>query len=78
MKRSTPAPCSCGKARRKPWHLACADCWALVPAPLQAKVFNLYRTARGSGEHIAAIRECHEAIRRYRPLAADFLNAQQP
>lgn len=57
------APCSCGKPRSKPWHLACGDCWALVPAPLQTKVFTLFRTARGSDEHLAAVRECFAKIR---------------
>jgi hypothetical protein len=65
--KNKPAPCSCGQPRRKPWHLACAQCWALVPAPLQAKVFDLYQTARGSGDHISAVRECHEVIRANRP-----------
>lgn len=77
MAAKKPAPCSCGKPRSKPWHLACPDCWALVPAPLQKKVFDLFETERGSTFHIAAIRECHEAIRKYRPMAKDFLTAQQ-
>lgn len=77
MKTKTPAPCSCGKPRQKPWHLACTECWNLVPGPLQQEVFRLYKTERGSTFHISKVRECHEAIRRNRPLAADFLASQK-
>lgn len=56
-------PCSCGKPRAKAWHLACADCWALIPRSLQELVYRLYQTDCGSDEHVAAVRRCYEAIR---------------
>lgn len=56
-------PCSCGKPRAKSWHLACPDCWSLIPQPLQELVYRLFREAQGSDDHIAAVRRCYEAIR---------------
>lgn len=56
-------PCSCGSPRTKAWHLACPGCWALIPLALQEEVYRLYKEARGSGDHIAAVRRCYEAIR---------------
>ena len=59
---STIRNCSCGKPRTKAWHLACADCWALIPKPLQDDVYRLFKAEQGSDDHIAAVRRCYEAI----------------
>lgn len=55
-------PCSCGKQRDKDWHLACPECWALIPVPLQNEVFRLFKNERGSDKHVAAVRRCYEVI----------------
>lgn len=53
--------CSCGRPKNS-FHLACPDCWALVPRDLQHRVYDLYRKARGSPEHVEAVREAFHAI----------------
>jgi hypothetical protein len=55
--------CSCGKEKAADYHLACPSCWAFVPKPLQDRVWKLYREARGSDNHVEAVRECYEHIR---------------
>lgn len=59
-------PCSCGKPRDKHWHLACPDCWALIPTALQDEVWDEVKVRPGSPEHRSAVRRCYEAIRRGR------------
>lgn len=59
-------PCSCGNPREKDWHLACPECWSLIPKPLQDDVYRLYKSAQGSPDHIAAVRRCYDAIRERR------------
>lgn len=50
--------CMCGKWREKPWHLVCPACWGTLPQNLRDEVWTLYQVDRGSGPHLAAIREC--------------------
>lgn len=61
--RKQHAACLCGTARRKPWDVACPACWELIPADLKELVWHCFHHKRGSGEHIAAVRQCHEIIR---------------
>ena len=63
VKRPTPRPCRCGKPRAKAWHVACAECWQTLPADLREMTETLYRTKRGSGDHIAIVRQCYELLR---------------
>jgi hypothetical protein len=63
-------PCSCGKPRTKDWHLACPDCWSIIPTSQQNEVFWLFKTERGSNRHIAAVRRCYEVIRASREQSA--------
>lgn len=53
--------CSCGNAKHA-IHVACGQCWAHVPAPLQQRVRHLYKTARGSDSHREAVGEAYRAI----------------
>jgi len=69
MEKAT-GTCRCGEPKKQRWHLACEACWALVPAPLQTKVYRLYKQRPGSGAHIEAVREAHEAIRKARKLTS--------
>jgi hypothetical protein len=62
--------CSCGNTKRKHWHLACAQCWNLVPTDLQERVYHLFKTRKGSEEHMQAIRECYQQIHTKRRAAA--------
>lgn len=55
-------PCSCGKPRAKAWHLACPVCWSHIPQTQQDEVYHLYKTARGTPDHIAAVRRCYAVI----------------
>jgi hypothetical protein len=68
--REAIRPCSCGKPRTKSFHLACPECWALVPQALQTKVYRLFKREPGSDAHRAAVRDCYEHIRRGRELTA--------
>lgn len=67
---SKPNNCTCGRRKAQNWHLACPQCWALVPVPLQTKVYHFYKTARGGDEHVAAVRDCYAAIHAARPQRA--------
>lgn len=62
--------CSCGNSKIKHWHLACVDCWNLVPTDLQFRVYNLYKHACGSTEHHEAVAECYRVIHAKRKEAA--------
>ena len=81
---SKPITCSCGNKKAKSFHLACTQCWALVPKPLQDKLWHFYRTARGSGDHHGAMRECLLTIQKARvanataPLNFDLSRCQHP
>ena len=68
--------CRCGQPKRLRWHLACEACWALVPAPLQAKVYRLYKQQPGSEAHVKAVRENYKAIADKRDPKALDLAAQ--
>jgi hypothetical protein len=43
-------------------YVTCPIHWFEVPAELRARIWNLYRTAKGSPEHLAAIAEAIEAV----------------
>lgn len=61
-----PRPCSCGKPRAKHYHIACPECWALVPRDLQTRVSTLYRQRPRTVEHLTAVRLCYAAIHKAR------------
>lgn len=43
-------------------QVVCRQDWKLVPKPLQTEIWFRFRTARGSPEHLAAIREALRVI----------------
>lgn len=47
----------CRRMRRDD-QVVCKDHWFRLPKPLRDEVWRLYRSARGSAEHRAVIREC--------------------
>ena len=64
--RDLRCPC-CGMPRLKFWHIACAKCWAKVPAEIQSRVVHGYCHARQSQGHMQAIREAFKVIRLSEP-----------
>jgi len=48
--------------KRKPNQVMCRWCWYQVPEELQARVWNLFATARYSSEHRAAIEQAIAAV----------------
>lgn len=49
---------------RRDQDVMCRSCWRRVALPLQRKVLELYRRARGTQEHLDAIDEAIKAARR--------------
>jgi hypothetical protein len=56
---------------RKKSQVMCPRCWAQVPSAIARRVWHLYRTAQGSPEHLAAMREAIESVPG--PTAAETL-----
>lgn len=49
-------------------YVMCPIHWFEVPQELRARIWNLYKNARGSKEHLAAIREAIEIVDREHSL----------
>jgi hypothetical protein len=60
-----PCPVHGCHSHRKRDQVMCPRHWCEVPGELRERIWSLYRTAAGSAEHLAAIRE-----------AIDFVNEQ--
>jgi hypothetical protein len=57
-----PCPVDGCTGRRTAMQVMCGGCWFKVPKPLRDRIWRLFKTARGSAEHLQAIRQAIGAV----------------